>query len=281
VSIRVIWTVPARPNRTEVSTVIRSRTVRLAATAVLGTAVLAGTSACGSGPMKAGAAAVIDGHRVSDNEIQSRVSEVQNINAEYAAQISKIQAAIAASGSSPSAPSPDVARDQVNLMVNEALWVKAAQLSSATATSQDDATQVQALSSQADQAYQAAGLPATGSVPDRVSVTLAAEGANIPPSGVNDLAHISALQNAVVKAVAAKLNVDPSTINQQGPLLTAVEQLVTQAGKAVEGDTTVSPRYASSATLNPQSLSMVLGSATPSWVRTVSAAPAAPPAAQG
>lgn len=250
---------------------IRTRTVRLAAVAVLGSAVLAGTAGCGSGPMQAGAAVVVDGNRVSDGEVQSRVTQIQDIGSRYAADISKIQQAASANGAT--AASPNVAQDQVKQIVDEAVWAKAAALVGAKATAADDAAQLQQLVASAGQAFQQTGLPSSGSAEDRISVLAQSFGVNLAPGGVADYVHTSALQNAVIKAVAAKLNVDPSTISQPGPLATAVQQLVAQAAAAVK--TKVSPRYGNGASLNPQTLSMDLGSVTPAWVRVAPAPQAA------
>jgi hypothetical protein len=277
VSIRVIWTVPARPNRTEVSTVIRSRTARLVSAAVVGSAVLAGTSACGSGPMKAGAAAMVGGHRISDTDLQSRVAEVQDLEARHAAEIAKIQAAVAAAGGSAPATNIVGAPDQLRQLLLDQMWVKAAALVGASAGTQADGAEMKALTDWADGRYKAAGLPTGDPAAERIAVSAQAAGQNIAPSGVQSVAHDNALEKAIITALAAKLNVDPSSISQPGPLGTAMNQLVVEAAKEVSAETTLSPRYGTTASLDLQTGNLDLGSTTPAWVRIPSAdKPAAP-----
>lgn len=252
---------------------IRSRTVRLASVAVLGCAVLAGTAGCGNGPMKAGAAAVIDGQRVSDNDIQSRVTAIHAFGAQHAVEIAKIKAAIVASGSAPAAPSPDVAREQVGQLVTAAEWEKAAQLAGATVTAQNDQDALAAFvtQTQTDAAYAAAKLPADGSMQERIAVVAQAAGVSLGPGDILGIVHNNATRSAVVVALAAKLNVDPTSGAQPGPLQTALQQLVTKAAAEVAAGTSLSPRYGSVASLDQQTGDMSIGSVTPAWVRPATA----------
>lgn len=253
---------------------IRSRTVRLAATAVLGAAVLAGTTGCG-GPMQAGAAVVADGNRTTDRDIQARVADLQKVDAQYGAEISKIQQAAAGNGGGPATTAP--APDQVKQIIDEALWARAAAMIGATTTPQDDKAQLENLAQSAAQALTATGQKVAGSTEDKVSILAQSFGMNLAPSGVAGYVHTSALQNAVIKTEAAKLNVDPSTISQPGPLVTAIQQLLAKA--AAEASLKVSPRYASGVSLDPQTLTMSLAPATPAWVKAGAEqkAAAAPP----
>lgn len=252
---------------------IRSRTVRLAAIAVLGSAVLAGTTGCG-GPKEAGVAVTVDGTSTTDRQIQDRVAAMQKVDDQYGAEIAKIQQAAAGSGGGQAKTDPG--RDQVAQLIDVAVWNRVAAMVGVSATAKQDHAEFENLAGSAAGAFTAIGATVQDTNEVKASILLQGYAHNIAPAGVADFAHMSLLQNAVIMAVAQKMNVDPSTINQPGPLYSAVEQLVAKA--LSETSVKVSPRYTTAGVLvNPQTLTSELDTAPPAWVRVAptAAAPAA------
>lgn len=256
---------------------IRSRTVRLAAIAVLGSAVLAGTTGCG-GTREAGAAVVVGGDRVTDRQIQDRVAELQTFQAAHAADIAKIQQVAVASGY-PTAGDPS--RAQVKDVVDEALWTKAAALDGVTVTAQNDGKVVQDMTAAIPKNLASVQivLPPNLSSTAMISIWVQGLGTDLVPSRVPAFVHVLALEQAVAAAEAAKIGptTDPTTFTQPGALNTAVQQLLTRA--AAQLSVKVSPRYATSVSLVSQALGMELASSTPAWVRPGTDQQAAVPAA--
>jgi hypothetical protein len=209
--------------------VIQARSVRLAAVVVLGGAVALTTSACG-GAMQAGAAAVVQGQRTTDAAVQNQVASIISL-----AQKSGLQ-----QGDVSDAQRSVLAKAQINLVVQQAVWQKVADGLGVTVGPDADAKEHSTLVAQARAAL---GPQFTGS--DNEAVALAdAESqtsSGLAPSTVPTYSHIQALVLAVIDNQAAKLHVDPNDQASLPTLQAAVVPLLNKA--ATQISVKVSPRY--------------------------------------
>jgi hypothetical protein len=238
-------------------TVIRSRTVRVAATAVLGLTATAALSGCG-GPMQAGTAVIVNGHRTSDGQVQSQVAELVVL-----AQRNGVPDAV---------PNAGIAQAQVNVILQGAIWQQLVNDLGLTVTPQ-------ALAKVRVGMIQSARQSLTGfSGTDDQAIALGdAESQNpndVAPTQVSVFVQTQADINAVVAAESPKLKItdltDPAS---QQKLQAAVLPLLDIA--AGELKITVSPRYG---TYDARQRGVV--TALPAWIRQSAASqPATQPQA--
>lgn len=242
---------------------IQARSVRLAAVIVLGGAVALATSACG-GPMQAGAAAVVQGQRTTDATVQSQVASFWSVlqkNNLTQGDISDTQRA-------------GIAKAQVNLLVQQAVWQKTADNSGVTVTAADDAKERSLLVAQARASLN--GMKFTGSDNEAVTLALAEDQQSsqaVAPSIVPIYAHTEALYEAVFAQQAKKLKLDSSDPDYQAKVQTALTPIVSKA--ATEVSVKISPRYGSYDPKNWQ-----LAAAQTEWIRPTKAQLAAAAAEQ-
>jgi hypothetical protein len=235
--------------------VSRTRRARLLATAVLGTAVLAGTTGCG-GPMQAGAAVVVDGTRVTDSQIQAQVAQVSALQARYG---------------DPQPPAADsLAREQVNWVVLAGLYDKAAASLGVTPTAADLAQTRTGMVSDSRTQVLAQLKTFNGSDDEAVALSLmmGQQPADVAPQAVSTLVRLQADYVAVSKKLASKPGATQATLTTDRTAL-----LATVAKKV---DLAVSPRYG---TFDPAHLAVT--ASTPTWIRSGAAATAPAPPAQG
>ena len=241
---------------------IQARSVRLAAVIVLGGAVALATSACG-GPMQAGAAAVVQGQRTTDATIQdqvaSLVSLVQKDNPQQAA-ITDAQRA-------------GFSQAQVSLLVQEAIWQKAADDQGLSVTAAADA-QVRTILVEQDRAG-LGGAQFNGS--DNEAVALAdlhsQQPSYLSPSDVPGFIHMQAAINAVVNNLGTKLHLNPNDQNAVPALRAALQPILGRAADEIK--VKISPRYGS---YDPAQRGLV--AAQTAWIRPTAAQIAAAAAAQ-
>jgi hypothetical protein len=230
--------------------VIHARSVRLAAVVVIGGAVALATTACG-GTMQAGAAAVVQGHRTTDGEVQSEVtSYISLLEGNGVVQAANVTDAARVS----------VAKSQLELRVQQAVLQKTADDLGLTVGPDADAKVRGAL---VDSARQALGATFHGSDNEAVSLFFAQQqqGAmDLAPSVVPTYVHFDALRTAIVDAEVAKLKVDPNTNQGQAALQSAINPLVAKAVNEV--DIRISPRYGTYDLSKLQFLTT-----PPSWMR--------------
>ncbi|NUR62605.1 MAG: hypothetical protein HOV87_28705 [Catenulispora sp.] len=211
---------------------IHARSVRLAAVAVLGGAVALATSACG-GPMQAGAAAVVQGQRTSDRDLQSDV----------AAYVRLAEAnGVAEPGSTTDQERASLANAQIGFLVQNALWQKVADdlgvKIGADADAELDSTLVQ-------ETRAAVGPQFHGSDNEAVALAFAkSQSANgLSPGLVPVFVHYQALIKAVIANQAAKLHVAADTQDPTAApaLQKAIVPMLDKAAKEI--DVKISPRY--------------------------------------
>ena len=241
---------------------IHARSVRLAAVIVLGGGVALATSACG-GPMQAGAAAVVQGQRTTDATIQKQVASIVSLVQHNNPQQVDINDAQRAS----------LAKAQINLLVQQAVWQKVADDQGVTVTAAADAKEHGSLVEQARAAL--GGAQFTGS--DNEAVALAdaesQSSSGLAPSTVPIYTHIQALVTAVIDQQAKKLGVNPEDQNSLPALQRAILPMLSKA--ATQIDVKISPRYGS---FDPATRQIV--AAKTSWIRPTAAQIAAAQAAQ-
>jgi hypothetical protein len=232
--------------------VIQARSVRLAAVIVLGGAVALATSACG-GPMQAGAAAVVQGQRTTDATVQSQVASIVSL-----AQHNGLQ-----QGDVSDAQRAALAKAQISLLVQQAVWQKVADGLGLTVGAGADA---KAHSTLVTQARAELGKQFTGSDNEAVALVDAESqnSAGLAPSAVPTYSHIQALYTAVADNQAGKLGIDPNDQNNGPALQQAIGPLLAKA--ATEINVKVSPRYG---TFNAATLQLV--AAQNSWIRPTAA----------
>jgi hypothetical protein len=225
---------------------IRTTRARLLATAVLGTAVLAGTTGCG-GPMQAGAAVVVDGSRTTDGQIQDRVAAVNQL----AKQAGVTEPLLLS-------PSPQLSRVQVNQVVEAAVWKRAAQDLGVPVADSDIAQLKKEMVASARQA-----LPHfTGSDSEAIALADLTSGqpSGVAPAGVDTFIALDVYQQVVVEHEAAKLKVDPSSSSSAPALRADIFPILDKA--AAELNVKISPRYGS---WNAAQAAISPGS--PEWIR--------------
>ena len=241
---------------------IHARSVRLAAVVVLGGAVALATSACG-GPMQAGAAAVVQGQRTTDATVQAQVASI----------VSLVQKNNLAQGDITDAQRASLAKAQINLLVQQAVWQRVADDQGVRVTAADDAKEHNNLVEQARASL--GGAQFTGS--DNEAVALAdaesQSSSGLAPSTVPVYTHIQALVTAVVGNQANKLRVDPNDQNSLPALQSAILPMLSKA--ATEINVKISPRYGS---FDPKTRQIVAAQA--SWIRPTAAQLSAAAAAQ-
>lgn len=216
---------------------IHARSVRLATVIILGGAVALATSACG-GPMQAGAAAVIDGQRVTDATIQNQVASIVAMDQRYAG----------AQGDATDAGRTQFAQAQIQLLMQQALWQKAADDQGITVTAADDA---KVHSSLVKDSRQFMGKQFTGSDNEAVAIAVASQSSQqgqspstaiyMAPSSVGVYTHLSALANAVQADLIKKANIDVTDPNAQQAFDAALAPVLAKASKEI--DYKISPRY--------------------------------------
>jgi hypothetical protein len=210
---------------------IQARSVRLAAVIVLGGAVALATSACG-GPMQAGAAAVVDGQRTTDKTIQDQVASIVTLDQRF----NVTQAAAT------DADRAGYAQTQLSLLVQQALWQRAADDTGVSVTAADDAKVGSTL---VEEARSSLGKGFPGSDDEAVAVAVAnpqnSSPLSLAPSNVALFSHIQALYLAVINGMAKKLNVDPNDQNGSQALGAALNPVMAKAAKEI--DYKISPRY--------------------------------------
>ncbi|MEZ0106491.1 hypothetical protein ABH920_000472 [Catenulispora sp. EB89] len=248
---------------------IHARSVRLAAVIVLGGAVALATSACG-GPMQAGAAAVVQGQRTTDATVQDQVASI----------VSLVQHNNLQQGDITDAQRASLAKAQINLLVQQAVWQRVADDHGVTVSAADDAKEHTSLVQQArtsiEQAQASAGgAPFTGSDDEAVALADAESQSStgLSPSTVPIYTHIQALITAVVNDTAGKLHVDPNDQNSLPALQAAILPMLSKA--STEINVKISPRYGS---FDPATRQIVAAQA--SWIRPTAAQLAAAAAAQ-
>ncbi|WP_194915708.1 hypothetical protein [Catenulispora rubra] len=241
---------------------IHARSVRLAAVVVLGGAVALATSACG-GPMQAGAAAVVQGQRTTDATVQDQVASI----------VSLVQHNSLQQGDITDAQRASLAKAQINLLVQQAVWQRVADDHGVAVTAAEDTKEHTTLVEQARSSLGAAQF--TGS--DNEAVALAdaesQSSTGLAPSTVPIYTHIQALITAVVGDTAGKLHVDPNDQNSLPALQAAILPMLSKA--ATEVNVKISPRYGS---FDPATRQIVAAKA--SWIRPTAAQLAAAAAAQ-
>jgi hypothetical protein len=242
---------------------IQARSVRLAAVIVLGGAVALATSACG-GPMQAGAAAVVQGQRTTDATVQDQVASI----------VSLVQKNNLQQGDITDAQRAALAKAQINLLVQEAVWQKTADDQGVTVTPAADAKERNSLVEQARASL--GGAQFAGS--DNEAVALAdaesqQSSSGLAPSTVPVYTHIQALVTAVIDDQAKKLKVDPNDQNSLPALQSAILPMLSKAAGQI--NVKISPRYGS---FDPASRQIV--AAQTSWIRPTAAQIAAAAAAQ-
>ena len=246
---------------------IQARSVRLAAVVVLGGAVALATSACG-GPMQAGAAAVVQGQRTTDATVQGQVASIASLLQKNNLLQSELNDAQRAG----------LAKAQINLLVQEAVYQKAADDLGVTVTAADDAKTYSTLVEQARTMFQQNGLNFTGS--DNEAVALAdleqQRSFEVAPSAVPVYVHLAALATAVRAGEAGRLGVNPNDQNDQNgqaKLDAQMQPLLLKA--AAEVHVKISPRYGS---FDPAKFQFT--AAQTSWIRPTKAQLAAAAEAQ-
>ncbi|ACU69145.1 lipoprotein [Catenulispora acidiphila DSM 44928] len=242
---------------------IQARSVRLAAVIVLGGAVALATSACG-GPMQAGAAAVVQGQRTTDATVQDQVASI----------VSLVQHNNLQQGDVTDEERSALAKAQINLLVQQAVWQKVADDNGVKVTAADDAKEHSALVEQARGSLQ--GTKFTGSDNEAVALADAESQQNssgLAPSSVPVYSHIQALVTAVIDDQATKLRVDPNDQNSLPALQGAILPMLSKASTQI--DVKISPRYGSF----DASTRQVVAAQT-SWIRPTKAQVAAAAAAQ-
>ncbi|MEY9889656.1 hypothetical protein ABIA35_000304 [Catenulispora sp. MAP12-49] len=240
-----------------------ARSVRLAAVIVLGGAVALATSACG-GPMQAGAAAVVQGQRTTDATVQDQVASI----------VSLVEKNGLTQGDVTDAQRSALAKAQINLLVQQAVWQKVADDQGITVTAAADAKEHTSLVEQARASL--TGAKFTGSDNEAVALADAESQQNssgLAPSSVPVYTHIQALVTSVVDAEAAKLHVDPNDQNSLTALQGAITPMLSKA--ASEINVKISPRYGS---FDPSTRQIVAAQTT--WIRPTAAQIAAAAAAQ-
>jgi len=241
--------------------VIHARSVRLATVLVLGGAVALTTSACG-GTMQAGAAAVVQGQRTTDATVQDQVASI----------VSLVQKNNLQQGDLTDAQRASLAKAQINLLVQQAVWQKVADENGVTVSAGDDAKEHTSLVEQARAAL--GGAQFKGS--DNEAVALAdaesQSSSGLAPSTVPIYSHIQALVTAVVDQQAKKLHVDPSDQSSLTALQGAIVPMLDKAAGQIS--VKVSPRYGS---FDPASRQIVAAKTT--WIRPTKAQIAAAAAA--
>lgn len=229
---------------------IHARSVRLAAVIVLGGAVALSTSACG-GPMQAGAAAVVEGQRTTDATVQDQVASI----------IAMDQRFKLTQDTPTDAERASMAQTQLSMLVQQAVWQKAADDLGLTVTAADVA---QAHSAQVESARGELNKNFPGSDNEAVAIALANPQSSSPltlaPGNVPMFSHIEALYLAVVNSLAKKLNVDPNDQNSASALNAALGPVMLKAAKEI--DYKISPRYG---TFDPASNKFLTGRDT--WIR--------------
>ena len=162
---------------------VQARSVRLAAVIVLGGAVALSTSACG-GPMQAGAAAVVDGQRTTDATVQDQVASIIAMDQRFNGN----------QNAPTDAERTGLAQTQLSMLVQQALWQKAAVATGVTATAADDAKVHSAL---VEEARGSLGKQFPGSDNEAVALALANPRNSSPlalaPSNVPLFSHVQAL----------------------------------------------------------------------------------------
>ncbi|NUR29110.1 MAG: hypothetical protein HOV83_25270, partial [Catenulispora sp.] len=201
------------------------------AVVVLGGAVALATSACG-GPMQAGAAAVVQGQRTSDRDVQSRSAAFVSLLVKNgAAQESDISDGTRAA----------VAKAQVSQLVRTAVWQRAADdLGLAVGADADAKVRGELVG----KARTELGKNFHGSDDEAVALADAQtqNASALAPSGVPAFIHYQALYQAVINGEAAKLHVSPDLTAQTGPQLQqGVVAALDKAAKEI--DVKISPRY--------------------------------------
>jgi hypothetical protein len=230
--------------------VVHARSVRLAAVIVLGGAVALATTACG-GPMQAGAAAVVQGERTSDRDVQSEVASV----------VSLVERAGLTQGGVTDSQRAALAKAQISLLVEVAKLQKVADDLGVTVGPDADAEERGIL---VRSARTSLGPKFTGS--DNEAVALAdiqtQRASGVAPSVVPVFTHIQALKNAIATNQAAQLHIDLNALDAKSAqkLDDAIQALEQKA--AGEIDVKVSPRYGA---FDPEK-GDIFG-ATTSWIR--------------
>jgi hypothetical protein len=240
--------------------VIRTRTARLLTTAVLGSAVLAGTPGCG-GPMQAGAAVIVDGNRVTDGQIQTQVAQVSALQTKYG---------------DPQPPAADaLAREQVNWIVLAGAYDKAAASLGVTPSAEALAQTHAQMVTEARQQVKAQLSTFDGSDDEAIALSLmmGQSPIDVAPAGIPTMVRLQADYAAITKQLAAKPGATQTTVTSDWSALLA--------STAPHVDVTVSPRYGTYDVARLAAQTAPLTTAPPSWIRGA-ATPATPaPPAQG
>ncbi|MEY9859846.1 hypothetical protein ABH935_005480 [Catenulispora sp. GAS73] len=241
---------------------IHARSVRLAAVMVLGGAVALATSACG-GPMQAGAAAVVQGQRTTDATVQDQVASI----------VSLVQHNNLQQGDITDAQRASLAKAQISLLVQQAVWQRVADDHGVTVTAADDAKEHASLVEQARASL--GGAQFTGSDDEAVALADAESqsSSGLAPSTVPIYTHVQSLVTAVIDDQAGKLHVNPNDQNSLPALQAAILPMLSKA--ATEINVKISPRYGS---FDPATRQIVAAQA--SWIRPTAAQIAAAAAAQ-
>lgn len=239
---------------------IHARSVRLATVIVLGGAVALATSACG-GPMQAGAAAVVDGQRVTDATIQNQVASIISMDQHFGAP----------QGDVTDAERTQFAQSEIKLLVQQAIWQKAADDEGVKVTAADDAKQH---SSMVEDARQYLGKQFNGSDNEAVAIYIANQTSQqsqnpdaaiyLAPSDVGVYTHLSGLAYTVRLELVKKAHIDVNDPNASQALQAALGPVLTKAIKEV--DYKISPRYG---TFDPTAVTFT--DAQNSWMRLTKA----------
>ncbi|NUR57624.1 MAG: hypothetical protein HOV87_02790, partial [Catenulispora sp.] len=220
-----------------------------------GGAVALATTACG-GPMQAGAAAVVQGQRTSDREVQSEVASYVTLAEANGGP---------AAGTVTDQERAALAKAQINFLVQRALWQKVADDLGLKVGPDADA---KVSSDQVKKARSALGPQFHGSDDEAVAVAIAqSQNPNgLSPSLVPAYVHRQALIQAVIDDQAAKLKVAPDTQDPAAAsaLEKAIIPLLDKAAKEV--DIKISPRYGAF-----DSSQRALVAADTSWIRPTTA----------
>ncbi|MFD0639083.1 hypothetical protein ACFQ9X_53370 [Catenulispora yoronensis] len=206
--------------------------------------------------MQAGAAAVVQGQRTSDRDIQSQVAAYETLRTDNG---------LTQNAAPTDADRAQVARAQINFLVQTAVWQKVADGLGVTVGPADDA---KLRSTVVEETRSALGPDFHGSDNEAVSLAFAKtqQPNYLAPSAVPGWVHYQALIKAVVADEAAKLKVDPELNDQasQTAMQQAVIPLLDQAAKEI--DVKISPRYG---TFDAASRQLV--TADTSWLRPTEA----------
>jgi len=181
--------------------------------------------------MQAGAAAVVQGQRTTDRDVQGQVASYTALEQRYG---------FPALTSSPDQEGAVLAKAQINLLVQQAVWQKVADDTGVKVPADGDAKERSALNSAARSAV---GKGFTGSDDEAVTVAIA-ESQNpsgLSPQSVSTYIHLQVVSQAVIDDQAAKLKVDPNSQAGSTALRPVIVPLLTKAAHDI--NVRISPRY--------------------------------------